>query len=59
MATLPQVLPTGDKTWTNRHETFTQPVDNIYTVINGDTGNMVDAIPVNRETAMRIVGINR
>jgi len=39
MSAEPQIIPTGDKTWTNRHETFNQPVDNIYTIVNGDTGD--------------------
>ena len=42
MAAQPQVIPTGDKIWINRHETLEQPVDNIFTIINGDTGNMVN-----------------
>ena len=41
MALTPQVIATGDKTWINRHETFTQPVDNIYTILNGDSGDLL------------------
>jgi hypothetical protein len=42
MASQPQVIPTGDKVWINRHETVKQPVDNIFTILNGDTGNVVN-----------------
>jgi hypothetical protein len=42
MALQPQVIPSGDKIWINRHETVAQPVDNIYSIINGDTGNVLN-----------------
>jgi hypothetical protein len=42
MAALPKVIASGDKIWINRHETFEQPVDNIFTIINGDTGDLVN-----------------
>ena len=30
---------TGQKSWTNRHETFTQPIDNLYDLGNDNTGS--------------------
>ena len=42
MPTQPQLTPTNNKTWTNRHDTFTQPIDNLFDIANGDTGNSID-----------------
>jgi FAD binding domain len=48
---LPQIQPTNDRTWTNRHNTFTQPINNLFDLINGISGDsfndynaMTDAI---------------
>ncbi len=48
---LPQIRPANISTWTNRHETFVQPVDNLFDLINGNSGdgfadynNMTDAV---------------
>jgi FAD/FMN-containing dehydrogenase len=38
----PQIKPTNMKVWTNRHETFKQPIDNLFDISNGDTGNMLN-----------------
>ena len=47
----PQIRPTNATEWINRHHTFTQPIDNLFDLINGNTGNgfvdynaMTDAI---------------
>lgn len=42
MPTQPQVTPTNDKFWTNRHNTFIQAIDNLFDIANGDTGNSVN-----------------
>jgi len=33
---------TGEKTWTNRHETFTQNIDNLYNLGNNNTGSVLN-----------------
>ena len=33
---------TGEKTWTNRHETLTLPIDNLFDLGNNDTGNILN-----------------
>jgi hypothetical protein len=39
---LPQIRPTYVTEWINRHDTFTQPVDNLFDLINGNTGNGIN-----------------
>src|SRR5438045_7809996 len=41
MATTPQVRSTNLKVWTNRHETFRQPIDDLLDISNGDTGDIL------------------
>jgi hypothetical protein len=36
---LPQIIPTNVTEWVNRHDTFTHPVNNLFDLINGNTGN--------------------
>src|SRR6188768_1832601 len=36
---LPQIRPTNATQWTNRHDTFTQSINNLFDLINGNTGN--------------------
>ncbi|MCU7552022.1 FAD-binding protein [Chitinophagaceae bacterium LB-8] len=38
----PQIKPTNLKVWTNRHETFKQPIDNLFDISNSDTGSMLN-----------------
>src|SRR5215510_9188624 len=38
----PQIRPANVSTWTNRHDTFTQPINNFFDCINGDSGNGFD-----------------
>lgn len=38
----PQIRPTNATTWTNRHDTFTQPINNLFDLINGNSGNGFD-----------------
>src|SRR6185369_8178963 len=33
---------TGEKTWTNRHETFTQNIDNLYDLGNNNSGSILN-----------------
>ena len=42
MSIQPRLIPTNQKTWTNRHETFVQPLDNLYDVDNGETDSVLD-----------------
>lgn len=42
MSDTPQFLPTNNTQWTNRHDTFTQSIDNLYDCINSDTGTVLD-----------------
>ena len=39
---MPEIKATNLKAWTNRHETFTQAIDNLFDIANDDTGNMVN-----------------
>lgn len=39
MPSQPQIRPTNKNSWTNRHDTFTQPINNLFDVINGNTGD--------------------
>src|SRR6267142_1013222 len=41
MPSQPQLIPTNDKIWINRHETFQQPIDNLFDISNGDTGDIL------------------
>jgi len=41
MATTPQLRSTRLRVWTNRHETFRQPIEDLFDISNGDTGNML------------------
>src|ERR1035438_8493823 len=56
MAAEPQVIPTGDKIWINRHETVSQPVDNIYMILNGDTGNVLNDYNATTAGIQKLVG---
>ncbi len=38
----PQIRPTNATEWVNRHDTFTQPINNLFDLINGNTGNGLD-----------------
>src|SRR5512138_1132964 len=39
---LPQIRPTNATKWTNRHDTFSHPINNLFDLINGNTGNGFD-----------------
>ena len=39
---LPQIRPTNATEWINRHDTFKQPIHNLFDLINGNTGNGFD-----------------
>ncbi|MEJ7770184.1 MAG: FAD-binding protein, partial [Chitinophagaceae bacterium] len=42
MPILPQVTPTNQKFWINRHNTFRQKIDNLFDVANGNSGDLVN-----------------
>jgi len=70
MPAMPQIKETGLKIWTNRHETFKQPIDNLYDVTNGNSGNLladynattkaigqfIDAVTINRKQVRALGG---
>ena len=35
------ISPTGNKSWTNRHETFTQAIENLYNLANNNSGDVL------------------
>ena len=41
MGTSAQLTPTNKKLWMNRHNTFSQKVDNLFEIANGNTGDLV------------------
>ncbi|HEX9510149.1 MAG TPA: FAD-binding protein [Puia sp.] len=42
MSKNPRITPTNLKVYTNRHDTFNQPIDNLFDISNGNTGNVLD-----------------
>jgi hypothetical protein len=42
MSNQPRLIPTNQKSWTNRHETFVQALDNLYDVDNGETDSVLN-----------------
>ena len=36
-----QITPTNQKSWTNRHDTFTQRIDNLFDITNGNSGDLL------------------
>ena len=39
---MPLLTPTNNRSWTNRHETFTQDIDNLFNVSNPNTGSVLN-----------------
>ena len=54
MATL--IRPTNQTTWTNRHNTFTQPIDNLYDLANPNTGNAINDYNTTTQTIKQLIG---
>jgi len=52
----PQIRPTNATQWTNRHDTFTQPINNLFDLINGNTGNGFDDYNAMTETIQSFIG---
>jgi len=52
----PQIRPTNAKQWTNRHDTFTQPINNLFDLINGNTGNGFDDYNAMTEAIQVLLG---
>lgn len=52
----PQIRPTNATEWTNRHDTFTQPINNFFDLINGNTGNGFDDYNTMTETIQSFLG---
>lgn len=56
MAILPVVEASGDKIWKNRHETFSQAIDNLYTISNGDSGNLTNDYNATTAAIQQLIG---
>lgn len=56
MAILPEVIATNDKSWQNRHETVVQPIDNLFTIMNGDSGNLIDDYNATTAAIQSLIG---
>lgn len=56
MSTLPQIVPTNQKVWINRHNTFRQELDNLFDIANGDTGDLVEDYNATTEAIMAMIG---
>ena len=56
MASQPEITPLGLKTWANRHETFTQPINNYYDLKNGDTGDIVNDYNATTVAIQKLIG---
>jgi len=56
MAAQPQITQTNLKVWTNRHDTFKQPINNLFDVANGDTGSMVDRYLATTASIQALIG---
>ena len=52
----PQIRPTNATQWTNRHDTFTQPINNLFDLINGNTGNGFDDYNAMTEAIQALLG---
>ena len=52
----PQIRPTNATQWTNRHDTFTQPINNLFDLINGNTGNGFDDYNAMTEAIQAFLG---
>lgn len=49
------IHPTNQQTWSPRHETFDQPIENLYNLANDDTGNVVDDYNATTAGIQRII----
>src|SRR5678809_466241 len=52
----PQIRPTNATQWTNRHGTFRQPINNLFDLINGNTGNGFDDYNAMTEAIQAFLG---
>ena len=52
----PQIRPTNATLWINRHDTFTQPINNLFDLINGNTGNGFDDYNAMTEAIQAFLG---
>ena len=56
MPAQPQITPTNNKTWTNRHNTFTQSIDNLFDIANGDTGSTINDYNATTAAIQSLIG---
>jgi FAD/FMN-containing dehydrogenase len=56
MPAQPQITQTNLKVWTNRHNTYKQPIDNLFDIANGDTGNIVDRYNATTASIQTLIG---
>ena len=52
----PQIKPTNLKAWPNRHNTFTQKLDNLLEIRNGDSGNVLDDYNATTKIVQELIG---
>lgn len=50
------IAPTGKKEWTNRHETFTLPIDDLYNLGNDNTDNILNDYNTSTKGIQKIIG---
>ena len=56
MPAQPELTPTNNKKWTNRHDTFTQSIDNLFDIANGDTGNILNDYNATTTAMQSLIG---
>jgi hypothetical protein len=56
MPAQPQITQTNLKVWTNRHNTYKQPINNLFDIANGDTGNIVDRYNATTASIQTLIG---
>jgi len=56
MLVKPLIKPTNQKSWTSRHNTFTQKLDNLLEMRNSETGNVTDDYNTMTKTVQDLIG---
>jgi len=52
----PEIRATNQTHWINRHDTFNQPIDNLFDLINGNTGNGFDDYNAMTDAIQEFIG---
>ena len=56
MPAQPRITPTNNKIWTNRHNTFTQSIDNLFDIANGNTGSPLNDYNATTDAIQSFIG---